>query len=101
MLAPLAEAAIAQTDGDPGRGLAASLKLCAGCHAVMPGVAVSPDRHAPAFEVAANYKGQSMIALAVWLQSSHPTMPLIKLSPGMASDISAYILTLKHRPKPD
>ena len=37
-------------------------------------------------------------ALAVWLQTSHPTMPNIMLAPNDMDNVFAYILSLSHVP---
>jgi mono/diheme cytochrome c family protein len=92
-------AAFAQSAGDPQRGKAYSQKYCSDCHAVTPDGGKSPDAKAPPFTVAANTKGMTAMALSVWLQTGHPTMPNIRLRPETASDIIAYILSLRDPPE--
>ena len=72
-----------------------SLSCCAGCrlrkkmpecHAVQAGEKVSPDPAAPRV---ANSSGMTGLALVVWLQSSHPTMPNLMVPPD---NVVAYIM---------
>ncbi len=83
-------------DGDLSRGRAAARELCASCHAVEPGGAVSPDAAAPPFALIANTPGMSAPALNSVLHSSHQSMPNIILEPEDRADVLAYILSLKN-----
>jgi mono/diheme cytochrome c family protein len=87
--------AAAQEIGDPLEGRAYAAGVCAACHAVMPGEATSPRPEATPFETVANTAGMTANALAAWLQSSHPTMPDIKLSDADMRNVIEYILSLK------
>ena len=64
-------------------------------HAVAPGETQSRLLEATAFETIANTSGMTGTAVSVWLQTSHPTMPDIVLSPDDMHDVIAYIASLK------
>lgn len=91
----MAGVAGAQQVGNPEWGREAAVRYCSDCHAVQPGTGPSPDPRAPSFMAAANIKGMSRIALAVWLRTGHPTMPNILLKADTSDDIIAYILSLQ------
>jgi mono/diheme cytochrome c family protein len=82
-------------DGDVVRGHAYALQLCASCHAIDPGETRSPVPGAPTFQAAANARGMTEMALNVWMQSSHPTMPNVVVKPETMNHLVAYILSLK------
>jgi mono/diheme cytochrome c family protein len=88
-------AGAAQELGDAKAGLAYADGVCAECHAVKKGQRVSPHERAPAFEVVANTRGMSEMALRVWFQSPHPSMPNLVLTERLADDLVAYIMSLK------
>ncbi len=90
-----AAAAGAQEMGDAKAGLAFALRNCAGCHDVVSHNLSSPKSMATNFYVAANKPGMSRMALLVWLQSSHPTMPNLILGPSDMANVVAYITSLK------
>jgi hypothetical protein len=46
----------------------------------------------------ANTPGMTATALAVWLTTSHPTMPNIVLEQQDLDNVVAFILTLKDKP---
>ena len=85
----------AQQLGDPAAGLAYADGVCAECHAVRKGQRVSPHERAPAFELVANSRGMTEMALRVWFQSPHPSMPNLRLTDKLADDLIAYIMSLK------
>jgi mono/diheme cytochrome c family protein len=89
-----ASSAIAQ-EGDVAAGQAYAKQICAECHAVLPNEQISPLPQAPTFQNVANMRGMTEMALTVWLQSSHPTMPNIVLKPDDLRDVIAYITSLK------
>ena len=91
----LAPVASAQEFGDAKAGLAYADGVCAECHAVKKGQLVSPHEKAPAFEVVANSRGMTEMALRVWFQSSHPSMPNLMLTEKLSDDLIAYIMSLK------
>lgn len=88
----------AQEVGSPGTGLTFARANCAGCHAVESVDALSPNFDAPSFASVAATPGMTGHALAVWLQTSHPTMPNFIISPDDQDNIIAYILSLKPAP---
>ncbi len=94
----LSSAAGAQELGDPKQGLAYARSVCAECHAVEPGEILSPAAGAPSFTAIANTLGMTPLALDVWLQSGHPTMPSIMLSRNEKENVIAYITGLREKP---
>jgi mono/diheme cytochrome c family protein len=81
--------------GDAGKGYTFALKHCAGCHAVNAGEAYSPHPGARNFTSAAKTSGMTGRALAVWLDTSHPTMPDFILRTEDRDNVIAYILSLR------
>ncbi len=94
LLALLTASARAQTTGDVGRGRVVANNLCAECHAVNLGE-TSPRLESPAFEKIAATPGMTELAIKVWLQTPHPTMPNLMLPANDREDIAAYITSLK------
>jgi mono/diheme cytochrome c family protein len=90
----------AQEIGNPERGKVMAARLCAECHYTGAYDAESPNAKAAPFRMIANTRGMTAMALGVWMQTSHPTMPNIKLTPETMDDIIAYIRSLKSEPKP-
>jgi len=70
-------------------------EVCAACHAVLANEQHSPLPQAPTFQSVANTPGMTELALSVWLQSSHPTMPNIILEQDDMRNVVAYIRSLK------
>jgi mono/diheme cytochrome c family protein len=85
----------AEEIGDAAIGSAFALKHCAECHAVKPDEAHSPNPKAPSFTSVAKTSGMTGRALAVWLDSSHPTMPNFILRTEQRDNVIAYIMSLK------
>jgi mono/diheme cytochrome c family protein len=96
MLLAFASEAAAQ-EGDVEAGAAYAKQVCAACHAVLPNEQISPLLQAPTFQSVANTRGMTELALTVWLQSSHPTMPNIVLKPDDLRNVVAYIRSLKRK----
>ena len=90
LLAAFASQVEAQ-EGDVAAGAAYAKQVCADCHAVLPNEQISPLAQAPTFQKVANLPGMTEMALSVWLQSSHPTMPNIILKPDDLRNVVAYI----------
>lgn len=90
----LSEGAAAQ-EADVAAGKAYAEEVCAQCHAVLAGEEVSPLLDATAFQEVADTPGMTELALSVWLQSSHPTMPNIVLEQDDMRNVIAYIRSLK------
>ena len=79
---------------DPADGLILARRWCASCHVV------APDQHsqtaqAPPFATIANQPDFSAGRLALFLLDPHPKMPDMGLSRAAASNLAAYIATLK------
>ena len=90
-------AAQAQESGDIRQGRQLALNVCASCHAVRAGQTRPPLTTAPSFQEIADTPGMTAIALGIWLMAqSHPTMPNFVLSSQQVSNVSAYILSLRH-----
>jgi len=85
----------AQERGDASAGFSFASEVCAQCHAVRKGDANSPNEKAPPFAAVANTRGMTGMALSVWLQTAHPTMPNIALTPKQKDDVIAYIQSMK------
>ncbi|OFW71784.1 MAG: hypothetical protein A2W02_00250 [Alphaproteobacteria bacterium RBG_16_64_48] len=82
-------------DADIEAGAAYAGEVCAACHAVLPNETISPLPEAPTFQSVADTPGMTELALSVWLQSSHPTMPNIILEQDDMRNVVAYIRSLK------
>jgi mono/diheme cytochrome c family protein len=91
--------AISQQLGDTEKGLQLASTVCSKCHAVSADQPASPVAQAPRFEDVANSPGMTAIALTAWLQTSHPTMPNIKLTDAEMRDVIQYILSLREKPQ--
>ncbi len=96
LLFGLGPAARAQ-EADIGAGATYAKQVCALCHAVLPNEQISPLPQAPTFQKVADTPGMTEMALSVWLQSSHPTMPNIILKPDDLRNVVAYIESLKSK----
>ena len=96
MLFALAPNASAQ-QADVEAGAAYAEQVCAACHAVLANEQISPLAEAPTFQSVADTPGMTEMALTVWLQSSHPTMPNIILKPDDLRNVVAYIGSLKKK----
>ncbi|MBL8845905.1 MAG: cytochrome C [Hyphomicrobium zavarzinii] len=88
-------AAHADTLGSASEGQAYAKAHCAECHTVDKSGDVSPDFAAPSFVSVANTPGMTERAIAVWLQTSHPTMPDLIIPENVRDNLIAYIMTLK------
>jgi cytochrome c2 len=96
-LAPLASQVSAQEMGDAKKGATLAQSVCAECHAVGKIESRSPNAKAPTFLSVAATRGMTEMALRVWLQSPHPTMPNVMLDADEKDDVIAYILSLKRK----
>lgn len=89
-------AAQSQQFGDVKEGLAYARAHCAECHGVeVSKDDFSPNIAAPDFSEVANTPGMTERALAVWLQTSHPTMPNFLIPEDARDNLIAYIMSLK------
>jgi mono/diheme cytochrome c family protein len=84
-------------DADIAAGQAYAEKICAACHAVLANENMSPLAEAPTFQSVADTPGMTEMALTVWMQSSHPTMPNIILKPDDLRNVVAYIRSLDRK----
>ncbi len=97
VFAPLA--ANAETLGNAAEGERYAKAHCAECHTVDNSGEISPDFAAPRFADVANTPGMTERAIAVWLQTSHPTMPDLMIPESVRDDLIAYIMGLKSLPQ--
>ncbi len=58
---------------------------------------MSPLPQAPTFQSVADTPGMTEMALTVWMQSSHPTMPNIILKSDELRNVVAYIRSLDRK----
>ena len=79
--------------GNPKAGYNYAKKVCAGCHGIS--LEASPLAEATPFREVANRPSITGTALAVWLETSHPTMPNIVIEQDDKLNVIAYILSLK------
>jgi len=89
------ESEVLAQDADIEAGAAYAREVCAACHAVLANEQHSPLPQAPTFQSVADTPGMTELALSVWLQSSHPTMPNIILEQDDMRNVIAYIRSLK------
>jgi mono/diheme cytochrome c family protein len=94
-----ASAQVAPTAGDPQAGQAFALQNCAGCHVVSPRQATPPSvANVPGFQAIATMRSTTEMSLRAFLATPHPKMPNYILAPNDATDVIAYILSLRGRP---
>ena len=91
------ESEVLAQDADVEAGAAYAGEVCAACHAVLANEQHSPLPQAPNFQSVADTPGMTELALSVWLQSSHPTMPNIILEQDDMRNVIAYIRSLKKK----
>ena len=85
----------AERVGDPQAGYTYAKDVCSTCHGIS--AEGSPLPQATRFREIADRPGITGTALAVWLQTSHPTMPNIVVEKQDMLNVIAYILDLKGR----
>jgi mono/diheme cytochrome c family protein len=82
--------------GNADHGLTYARANCGECHGVeAEREDFSPDIDAPDFAVVANAPGMTERAIAVWLQTPHPTMPNFMIPEDVRDDLVAYIMSLR------
>ena len=74
-IAMLVSTSHAEETGSASAGLSFARAHCAECHVVESSDDIVVNLDAPDFPSVANTPGMTSRALAVWLQTSHPTMP--------------------------
>ena len=103
IIALASAAALAATSdgpGSPGYGRQLTEDICGECHRVSADRSAKPppmqeDLAAPDLTERMRAPGVNEMALRSYLQTSHPVMPNIRLTPEQADDIIAYLMTLK------
>ena len=84
--------------GNSEAGRVYAREVCAPCHAVAAEqasqriITVAPD-----FQTIANTSGITATALRAFLQTPHPKMPNLILTPEQSADVIALVLTLRER----
>lgn len=86
---------MASEPGDARAGHVFASLHCAECHMVTPSPDKSPNANAPPFADVAASPGMTGRALAVWLQTSHPTMPDFLIAQDDRDNVIAYIMSLQ------
>lgn len=95
-VAAISQAAQAQDlQGDPVAGREFAEVHCSGCHEVVPGQPPRGQTKAPSFAAVADDPAVTEIALRAFLQSSHANMPDIRLTHDQATDVIAYLISLR------
>ena len=94
--AGIASAAPLDTTGDVGAGHTLAQRWCSVCHKVEANATQIPDVP-PTFGSIAAMPSTTATSLKVYLQTSHPVMPDLKLSQEEINDAVAYILSLKSK----
>jgi cytochrome c2 len=98
VVAAIPALAEAQETGDADRGRAYAERICADCHAIGRGDVQVTRPGVVSFKTVANTPGITGRAIAVWLQTSHPTMPNLIIESKDRDDVIAYILSLRDKP---
>jgi mono/diheme cytochrome c family protein len=87
--------------GNPEAGRLFAREVCSPCHAVTAEqasqrtIAIGPD-----FQTIANTSGMTATALRAFLQTPHPKMPNLILTPEQSADVIAFVLSLRDRRQP-
>jgi hypothetical protein len=69
-------------------------RICFACHDIEKGD-IGLFNAVPSFQKIADTQGMSPLALRVWLQTSHPNMPDLIITPDDMDNVIAYIMSLK------
>lgn len=80
--------------GDPAAGASLAREVCAKCHLVAEDQMIDPAVGPSLLEVA-EHPATTELSLRAFLQTPHPTMPNLMLTPEETDDIIAYLLALK------
>jgi mono/diheme cytochrome c family protein len=89
-------AQVSDVEGNVRRGRDFAFDNCRPCHVVAPNQrSTTRFSTAPDFRSVANMPSTTPLSLIVWLTNPHPTMPSLILSPQEASDVIAYIESLR------
>ena len=87
-------AAAQDLPGDPAAGASLAREVCAKCHLVSEDQMVDPAI-GPSLLEFAEHPATTEMSLRAFLQTPHPTMPNLMLTPEETDDIIAYLLALK------
>ena len=88
--------------GNPEAGRLYAREVCSPCHALTAEqasqrtIAIGPD-----FQTIANTSGITATALRAFLQTPHPKMPNLILTPEQSADVIAFVLSLRDRGQPE
>ena len=88
--------------GNPEAGGVYVREVCSPCHAVTAeqasqrSIAIAPD-----FQTIANTPGMTATAFRAFLQTPHPKMPNLILTPEQSADVIAFLLSLRDRRQPE
>jgi len=88
--------------GNPEAGRLYAREVCSPCHALTAEqasqrtIAIGPD-----FQTIANTSGMTTTALRAFLQTPHPKMPNLILTPEQSADVIAFVLSLRDRRQPE
>ena len=91
-----------EASGNSELGRVYAREVCSPCHAVSAEqatqrmIAIGPD-----FQTIANTPGMTATALRAFLQTPHPKMPNLILSPEQSADVIAFLLSLRDRRQPE
>ena len=91
----LSNQSVADEPGNADRGRKYALQMCASCHAVQLQDLESPVGEATPFKTVADKPEMTRLALRVFLQSPHASMPNLMVEGEDADNVIAYILSLK------
>jgi mono/diheme cytochrome c family protein len=88
--------------GNPKAGRLYAREVCSPCHAVTAeqasqrNIAIAPD-----FQTIASTPGMTATAFRAFLQTPHPKMPNLILTPEQSADVIAFLLSLRDRRQPE
>ncbi len=85
----------AQAIGDPAEGKRVAASTCRRCHQIDIQLRDSTNDPVPSFQAIAAMPSTTMLAINVFLRTSHNVMPNIRLTETQITDIGAYILSLR------
>ena len=91
--------ASAQEVGNADVGRRLSETWCSSCHVVAASQSQASSNGVPSFRAIAADMAVTPMALDAFLQTPHHRMPDLHLSREEIDDVSAYILSLRPRPK--
>ena len=93
----ISASAPASAADDVARGRAMALRMCATCHMNAGQGEKQGPMGVPSFEAIANRPGQTVNHLVSWLRSKPTMMPDHHLSLDEASEIAAFVMTLRRQ----